>query len=341
MRAPSSPKPNRPYAYVAVGAAVGLVYALLNAQADHWARAETIGRLGVAFHALVDDVIPVVAGALVGLAFHWVHLRARFARAEARRVDELKARLGHVERDQAVWVVAASALHELKNPLHALGLLVDELEDVARTGNAEEVRAHVARVRTLMDRTLEPLEALRALTRQGHRDACLKPIGETIADVVLSLEPLAARRGAVLRVEGEVPPLTVDGEYVRVILDNLVANALEGRGERGSATRVVVRARRGEDGRVVVRVCDDGPGLAEEDEEDVFATLRSRPRTGAKAGGLGLGLPIARALARTLGGELALVRHPDPDLHTAFELTVPADRCGDPHASALAPMAAE
>ncbi|MDF2697728.1 MAG: periplasmic sensor signal transduction histidine kinase, partial [Labilithrix sp.] len=266
----------------------------------------------------VDRGIPVLAGALLGLAFHWVHLRSRLARAEALRAEELRSRLRHVERDQAVWVVAASTLHELKNPLHAMGLLVDELEEVARAGDAAAITEQVGRVRRQMDRALVPLDALRSLTRHGPHARRARPIGATAAEVVDTLRPLAAETGIELRLEGDRQATTnVDAELVRIILDNLVANALEGSGEAQRARAVEVRivdepAR----SRVVLRVSDDGPGVPEARRSTLFEPLRTD-----KSNGLGLGLPIARALARTLGGELVAVDV--PGFATSFELVVP------------------
>ncbi len=311
-----------PYLYVAAGLLAGLAYAFLNTQTDDWAKTEW-ARVGwtrsfFAFHAFVDRGIPVLAGALLGLALHWLHLRARLAYAEASRAEELRSRLRHVERDQAVWVVAASTLHELKNPLHAMGLLVDELDEIARTGDMAAVAEQVQRVRRQMDRTLVPLDALRSLTRYGPQRRKVRPIGATASEIVASLRPFAAELGIDLRFEGDRhASANVDAELVRIILDNLVGNALEGSPDERRARMVEVRiVDEPANDRVLVRVSDDGPGLPESRRAMVFQALRTE-----KSGGLGLGLPIARALARTLGGDLAPVQV--PGFATSFELVVP------------------
>jgi two-component system C4-dicarboxylate transport sensor histidine kinase DctB len=316
----SSDRPNRPALYVAAGLLVGLAYEFLNTQTDDWARGSThaIGRSFAAFHAFVDRGIPLLAGALLGLAFHWIHLRARLAQAEALRSEELRSRLRHVERDQAVWVVAASTLHELKNPLHAMGLLVDELEDVARSGDSAAITEHVHRVRRQMDRTLVPLDALRALTRRGPQKRTVRPIGATAEDVVATLRPLAAEAGVELRFDGDRHvTAAVDVEFVRIILDNLVVNAVEGGAGTRRARVVVVRIEHEPSaGRILLRVSDDGPGLPDTRRSTVFEPLHTE-----KSSGLGLGLPIARALARTLGGELVAANV--PGFATSFELVLP------------------
>lgn len=319
-------RPHRFVVYVAAGLAVGLAYAFLNTQTDDWAKTDWahaggIGTSFFAFHAFVDRGIPVLAGALLGVAFHWIHLRSRLAQAETLRAEELRSRLRHTERDQAVWVVAAATLHELKNPLHAMGLLVDELEDVVRSGDAAAVAEHIDRVRRQMDRTLVPLDALRSLTRQGPQRQRVRPIGPAAEDIVATLRPLAAESGIELRLEGDRGATAgVDAELVRIIIDNLVANALEGDTNAERARSVEVRILdEPAQGRVVLRVSDDGPGLPTAQRAAVFEPLGRS--TSKKSSGLGLGLPIARALARTLGGELVTAEV--PGFTTSFELVVP------------------
>lgn len=296
---------SRPYAYIGLGLALGLGYAFLNTQTDVWARADwaregALARGFFAFHAVVDRGIPVLAGALFGLAVHWLYLRSRLAR-------ELRSRLNHVERDQAVWVVAASTLHELKNPLHSLGLLVDELDQVGPS----ELPDHVARIRKTMERALLPLDALRSLARRDAQARPRRPIGSTTEEIVDSLRPLARDAGVELRLEGDRSAAkAIDPELVRIIVDNLVANALEGDG-REVEVRILESAT-----HVTLRVSDDGPGLSTERRASLFEPLRTE-----KSQGLGLGLPIARALARTLGGDLVIADV--PGFRTSFELVVP------------------
>ena len=304
--------------YVALGLVAGAGYALLNTQTDAWAG--SAGGAFASFHAFVDRGIPVLSGALVGLAFHWAKLRTRLARAEAARADELRSRLRHVERDQAVWVVAAAALHELKNPLHGLGLLVDELAQSAEDGGEQDAAKRLApRIRALMDRTLVPLEALRALARPGRASREVRPALTTTREVVRALLPIANESGVRLELEADTEGRArVDAEYLRIILDNLLANALEGRGDGTRAKQVRVTLREDEAGeRVTILVSDDGPGLGETPAEALFEPLRSE-----KSGGLGLGLPIARALARTLGGDLGTTEV--EGYATSFVLELPA-----------------
>lgn len=327
--------------YVGVGLIAGLLYALLNWQTDAWAKSE-LGRVFVAFHAFVDRGIPLLVGGLGGLALHWRNMRSRLLRTEALRAEELRARLRHVERDQAAWVVAAAALHELKNPLHTLGLLVDELDHALASGDQAAAREEMARLRSQLSRALVPLDGLRALTRPSRASSPprTRPVDAVASQVVEALRPMARERGIDLRLRPPTPsPRTrppaqaaahantntntnaveVDGEHLRIILDNLLANALEG-SSRGPAARTVEVAIDEDEthpDQIIVRVSDDGPGLDPGSLDDLFEPLRTE-----KSSGLGLGLPIARALARSLGGDLA--RGHAAGFSTTFEVTLPS-----------------
>jgi signal transduction histidine kinase len=263
-------------------------------------------------HEIVDHLIPVLAGGLVGLSIYQLRLRARLAAAEeaASRAEALRARLLKVERDQAVWVLAAAVLHELNNPLHALGLLLDEYQACAddSTQRAELVaRAH-AQVR----RALGHLDNLRSM--QGSAEPETQPIaldrllGSLAADV-------SALGEASVQLVAECPtPITISADpgYLRAILENLLDNSLHSlRATPGGMVTMTLRA---EGGRAVVNVTDDGPALDPSVQTTLFDPLRTTKRHG-----LGLGLPIARALARAMRGELSL----DPTTSKSFRLELP------------------
>jgi two-component system OmpR family sensor kinase len=108
-------------------------------------------------------------------------------------------------------------------------------------------------------------------------------------------------------IEAPATPVLIDPEQFQEALANLLDNA------RRFAHRLIeVTVAELEDGRVVVRVIDDGPGLAPEDRERAF----ERFVTFGPGVGTGLGLPIARGIARAHGGDLD---HVDG----AFEIRLP------------------
>jgi signal transduction histidine kinase len=308
-----SPRKEWPLAsYLLLGLLAGATYVGFDLVSEARLSTGTLTGPLASAHDIVDHLMPVLAGGLIGLSIYQRRLRARLAAAEeaASRAEALRARLLKVERDQAVWVLAAAVLHELNNPLHALGLLLDEYQacpdDSAQRADLVE-RAH-GQVR----RALAHLENLRSMQGSGEPEpqpiALDRLLGTLAADV-------AALGEASVSVRTECPaPITISADpgYLRAILENLLDNSLHSlRAAHGGVVTMTLSA---EGNRAVVNVVDDGPAL----DPSVRATLFDPLRT-TKSHGLGLGLPIARALARAMHGELSL----DPKAAKSFRLELP------------------
>ena len=298
---------------VALGILAGTVYVVFDLLSEARIRSGALtGGLAHA-HAIVDHVLPIVVGGLLGVGTHYLLLRARLSAAEeaAARAEALRVRLQKVERDQAVWVFAAAVLHELNNPLHALGLLLDELAD-DRTDERRRADLFV-RARAQADRARAHMRALRSIRAGGEPDfqpVALERVVGTLAD---DLGPLAAEDGLVVRADcAQAVYANADPTYVRTILENLLDNSWSSLKGRGSGSITIQLA--AENGRAVVRVSDDGPPL-----EPAARAMLFEPLHTTKVHGLGLGLPIARALARAMRGELSL----DEGAGKAFRLELP------------------
>jgi signal transduction histidine kinase len=307
------------YAYIAVGVVAGIGYTLFDALSESRIGSGTLtGPLADA-HVLVDRTFPVLVGGLLGVVAHYLRLRARLFAAEeaASRAEALRARLQKVERDQAVWVLVAAVLHELNNPLHALGLLLDEL---AAQGGEDEARRQdlTSRARAQTDRVLAHLETLRSMRGIGEPELKAVALDRIVASLAGDMGSLAREDGLVVQMQCEGPVrAAADPTYVRTILENLLDNSLHAlRGKAGG--RVIIRLAV-EGGRAVVRVSDDGPPLDDVVRATLFEPLRTTRTT--KTDGLGLGLPIARALARAMRGDLGL----DEGDEKAFRLELPLD----------------
>jgi signal transduction histidine kinase len=298
-------------AYVSLGALAGAVVVVFDLLSESRLQSGTLTGVLAQAHAVVDHSFPVVAGALLGVSAHYLRLRAKLHAAEeaAARSEALRARLQKVERDQAVWVLAAAVLHELNNPLHALGLALDELattDDRVRRGDLVE------RARRQADRALSQLQTLRSMRGLGEPEVERIPLDRLVAGVANDLRALVAVEGLVVRAECAEVHASADPGYVRTIVENLVDNGLQAVRSAGGGS-VTIEVRR-EGGRALVRVSDDGPALDPAARAALFEPLRT-----TKTHGLGLGLPIARALARAMRGELAL----EDGASKAFRLELP------------------
>jgi signal transduction histidine kinase len=301
MRERPSPAPRdlRLPLYMSVGALVGIAYALFDAYAEARLRDGTLTGALADVHAIVDHLSPIVVGVLLGVCLHYLRLRSRLSKAETAAAQD-RARLHKVERDQAVWVLAAAVLHELNNPLHAIGLLVDEMSEAG--GDAEHRRGLLERVRAQLERARGHLHTLRSMRTGGEPEVEGVTLDTVIGAIAAEASTVVAKEGIVVEAPAG-PPVraNADPTYVRVILENLLDNSLASLREVG-AGRVTIQLSE-EPGRAIVRVCDDGPPIDARIDATLFEPLRS-----TKTHGLGLGLPIARALARAMRGDLSLER---------------------------------
>jgi signal transduction histidine kinase/ActR/RegA family two-component response regulator len=145
-------------------------------------------------------------------------------------------------------------------------------------------------------------------------------------DLVLLTRPTAAARG--LEISLHVEPQLTAPEAGAVIADPLRARqvlaALIGNAVKFTLRgRIEVRLARTGDGRMAVEVADTGPGLSDEELALAFESFQRIARTSAGAPGAGLGLTLARRLARLMGGEVRA--HSAMGVGSCFTLELPYD----------------
>jgi signal transduction histidine kinase len=209
----------------------------------------------------------------------------------------------------------ADASHQLRTPLSALRLRLENLESEVDPGAAEDVegaRAEVDRLTRLVDglMTLARAEQLAS----APTDVDLAAIVAGRRDAWLAL---AAERD--VRLEAEVEPglwARATPERLEQVLDNLLNNALE---VAPPATAVTLTATARRD-RVELRVRDSGPGMSADERVRAFDRFWRAPGSPAENGGFGLGLAIVRQLVATDGGTVELRSPPTGGLEAVITL---------------------
>jgi signal transduction histidine kinase len=221
--------------------------------------------------------------------------RTGFALGRVR--DELAAGAEAQTREMAG--LGARLAHELKNPLAALKGLI-QLEGQHAGGERSQRRFAV--MESEMSRLEQILTDYLSFSRPAAdptpRDVSAQTLLREVLDV---LEGRAQAQGVRLETEGEDVALAVDPLLVKQALFNLVSNALEASPAGGA---VVARVRRHE-GAASLEVRDAGRGM----DADVLARLGT-PFFSTRAAGTGLGVVIARRVARQHGGELRFESQP-------------------------------
>jgi len=215
--------------------------------------------------------------------------------------------------------------HDLGNQLQAAGMVMDRLEGLLKRGELEEAVSLVSagrRSMSFMNRLLRDfLEGARTEAGRLHLRRRPCSVGLFVEETVSMLEPLARARG--VRVELDLDPVQlplveVDQDRVAQALSNLVGNAIR---YTPSGGLVTVRAG-SEAGEVRISVEDTGPGIPPEDLERVFDRFwRGNNAQAKRAGGVGLGLAIARGIVRSHGG--SIWAESDPGRGSRFHFTLP------------------
>jgi signal transduction histidine kinase len=187
--------------------------------------------------------------------------------------------------------LAAGVAHEIRNGIGAISgyaRLIEGSADAAAQESARAIREECRTLTTVTDRFME-------FVRDEKLNRAPFDLGRMLSRVVARERRAIPDADVGVRVLGTVQ-IEGDEELLERSFENIVRNACQAVGDTG---QVRVEAAN-EEGRVVVRVSDDGPGLSGDAESPL------RPFFTTKAGGSGLGLPIALKIVRLHQGTLEL-----------------------------------
>jgi signal transduction histidine kinase len=217
-------------------------------------------------------------------------------------------------RDQLLLDVS----HELRSPLTRMRLALEMLpESRARQSVVEDV----AEVETMIT---ELLETERLDSPYGGLTLTLTDVSSLVREAVDAVGD--GTPGALL--EGAEAPLhaEVDAERIRIVINNVLANALKYTEPNGKPVRVVVDAA---DGTIHVTFHDRGVGIAGDDLAYIFEPFYRADRSRAKdSGGYGIGLSLAKRIVEAHGGSIQVSS--ELGQGTSVSVALPAAKNGAP-----------
>jgi hypothetical protein len=244
--------------------------------------------------------------------------RARLLDAEREAREEAEA----ANRAKSEFLSAMS--HELRTPLNAIGGYVDLIDMGIRGPVTDQMRADLVRVRRAQQHLLTLINDILNFARLEAAQIEYRiedvPVGPLLRDLLALVEPQVTAKGLALVCSACDSRLVLrgDGERVRQILLNLLANAIKftAQGE--------IRVRAEGDGRSVrISVADSGRGIPPDRLEAIFDPFVQVDRNLTPDGqqGVGLGLAISRELATGMSG--TLTAESEPGRGSRFVLTLP------------------
>lgn len=248
--------------------------------------------------AIVLGLAVILAGALgMGVIFYTQHRHLREVRA-------LEAEVERRERLSALGNLAAAVGHEVRNPLNAISVGLQRLR--AEFEPAED-RAEYQRFVDLMQGEVRRLNGIVDEFLSLARPLSLKPdivqVGKLLHEVARLVEADAERRAVeiALAVPSDLPPARLDGDHMKQVLLNLVLNGLDAM-PKGGTLRLSASTLKG---GLILAVEDTGEGIPPDLLPRIF-----EPYVTTKAGGMGLGLAIARRIVEAHGGRVEVESQP-------------------------------
>jgi signal transduction histidine kinase len=224
-------------------------------------------------------------------------------------------------------VLATGLAHEIANPLSCLMAALDwtkeRVERMRQHGSAD--MAQIDRLAPDVELAIVSAQTITSLIRDFQlflRPDEITPIvgaAEVKPAIERALQMARARLGSVTPLStelGNAPPVRVPSTRITQIVLNLLLNAADALSERPWSANLVEVVLETVEGRAVIQVRDNGPGLSPELRRHLFEPGRTGKQTGA-----GLGLAISRQLARLSGGDITVTCPPGNG--TVFRVVLP------------------
>lgn len=274
-----------------------------------WANRHLRGVLGLTWaapHEFDEDERAFVVSLGVMCAQAIMRGRLTIAERRAREAAELA--------NQAKTQFLRTISHELRTPMTAVvgysGLLADEVSGPVTTVQ----RDHLRRLRDSSEHMLALIDELLAFAKLDAGEEEIRVERVVAADVVeqalVLVMPLARKKGLRVRVEMPDTPIELhtDPLKLRQILVNLLANAVQYT-DQGDVVLILRVEGVGAEVKIYFEVTDSGRGITAADQGHIFESFWQVDQTlTRRVEGTGLGLAVARQLARLLGGDVIIAK---------------------------------
>ena len=221
-----------------------------------------------------------------------------------RRFRAAREELAQASRLGTIGQITAGVAHEINQPVAAIRGFAENAGKFLDRGDAGKARDNLGTIVSLTERIGAIIAELRSFARRTTPTMGPVDIGPVIDGALLLVGDRIRENGVAIERVGEVAGLCCVADRVRLeqILVNLLQNALDALAGRPDPR---IRIETVAEGEVVITVADNGPGVDPDVADNLFT-----PFVTGKADGLGLGLGIARDIAREFGGTLDHIASP-------------------------------
>lgn len=217
-------------------------------------------------------------------------------------LHELRDQLEHVSKMSAVTTLAQSLTHELNQPLTAIASYMEASRDLLEAADLDRamMREALDEAATQAIRAGRIIRRMRDFIMEGESEKGVESIADVVNEVTVlgQFGPATKNVHLQLNLDPSMDRAVIDRTQIHQVLQNLIRNALEVMRD-SPVQRLEISSRKVDDGALRITVADSGPGLAPGVRERLF-----EPFYTTKRHGMGLGLPICRAIIESHGGKL-------------------------------------
>jgi signal transduction histidine kinase len=244
--------------------------------------------------------ILIISGILINQNYKLLTREYKNIKDEVRRLEADRALSAKLA---AMGELASGVAHEIRNPLNAIGVIIQRLRrEFAPQRDEAEYRELVDIIQKETDRINESVKQFLTLARPPMLNKTRANLNDCIMSVAAMYEPCAREKKCGLTVAtGDIPDIEIDTELCHQAAVNLFDNALSAVGPSG---RIAVRTFR-EDNSCIIEVADNGVGIPDDKKERVFDLYYT-----TKATGTGMGLPTVLRIVKEHGGRVVVLDNP-------------------------------
>jgi signal transduction histidine kinase len=231
-------------------------------------------------------------------------------------LQRARAEVVQAERLATIGKMAAHVTHEIRNPLSAIGLNLELLEEEVAGSAEKESMALVRAIKTEVERLAQLSEQYLSVARRPHPTLERERVDDLVQELSTFVRPQLTHAGVDLRVaiQPDLPEVDLDEALLRQSLLNLVRNAQEAMPEGGEIAIAVARAP--DEPMVEIRIDDTGTGIPEELRAAIFDPFFTTKRSGT-----GLGLAVTLEIIEAHHGRILC--EPRREGGTRFRVLLP------------------
>ncbi len=225
------------------------------------------------------------------------------ARDSDRRLRELQSEFTHVSRLSVMGEMATSLAHEINQPLATIMNYLQACNRMLESQFGDEtleIRDFMTKASDQAFRAGQIIKRLRDFAARGETERLSDDINEVIQEASTIALTGAAAAGVDVEFDlaENLPEVLIDRIQIQQVLVNFIRNSLDAIQAAGSG-RLLIASEIGNTGDVVVSVCDDGPGIADDIADKLFLPFNT-----SKADGLGIGLSVCQSIIESHNGRI-------------------------------------